>query len=105
MSEWFVLIYAVSLITPYSLISAGITLWHTVDEVHGEIWLHLGVPASLYFAFQAVVLSLSFVPSLWYLLISVRVLDVSVTHLWLNKPGKATAPLLIIDAMILGGLV
>lgn len=86
-------------------VSGAITAIHTFEEVDGEIWKSLGVPAWTYFAFQAFVLALG----TWsiitgqglYAFIGIRLVDAIVTHWLLRQPGIWTSPLLALDAIVL----
>ena len=80
--------------------SLSVTILHTLDESAGiePIWEFLRIPAVLYFAFQAFVAFIGLVQP--ETLIVVRLLDAIVTHGKLNAPGTSTAPLLLIDAVV-----
>ncbi len=82
-----------------------ITIIHTIEESAGSIWKTLGIPAAIYFMFQAFVVSLSWsalVDHRWVFLFSlVRAVDCVGTHWLFKKPGIVTSPLLLLDVIYL----
>lgn len=89
------------------LISITITYLHTVEEARGEIWDFLDIEWWLYAGFQLFVLllgtysivTLHTLPLLLFGLI--RIGDATFTHLILRAPGGFTAPLLVLDIIII----
>lgn len=84
-------------------VSVAITAIHTVEESRGRLWDQLGLPATVYFAFQALVLLLGItaaesggIASVAF--IAIRLGDVIVTHCVLKKVGMLTAVFLLCDA-------
>ena len=104
----FELAYFIHYVPRWFWVSTLITLAHTADEANGEIWNFLRIPAWLYFLFQAVVLYLGFLGNLYpgfgLLFILVRAADLVYTHIIRQAPGLETAPLLLLDALVVAGI-
>lgn len=103
--QWFPPIYAIAFLPCWLFVSGAITIVHTIEESAGEIWSELGIPAWAYFGAQLGVVLLGCAANLDQRFavpfIVVRVADVAVTHVIFRKPGLFTAPLLVIDALVI----